>query len=80
MVKVKITVLKTGFDEELAKEYGVEGIGPAITKRGRNLSATGIGSRRGCAAKRGNVSSIMRMPFIMVRILLLGKAGCGNRE
>lgn len=28
MNKVKITVLKTSFDEELAAEYGVEGLGP----------------------------------------------------
>ncbi|MDR1581297.1 MAG: TIGR04076 family protein [Synergistaceae bacterium] len=27
MKKVKITVLKTTFDEELAKEYGVDGLG-----------------------------------------------------
>ncbi len=26
MKKVKITVLKTGFDDELAKEYGIEGL------------------------------------------------------
>lgn len=28
MNKVKITVLKTTFDEELSKEYGAEGLGP----------------------------------------------------
>ena len=28
MNKVKITVLKTSLDEELAAEYGVEGLGP----------------------------------------------------
>lgn len=28
MRKVKITVLKTGFDTDLAREYGVPGIGP----------------------------------------------------
>ena len=28
MKKVKITVLKTTLDQELAKEYGVEGLGP----------------------------------------------------
>ena len=28
MKKVKITVLKTTFDEELAREYGVFGLGP----------------------------------------------------
>ena len=27
MEKVKITVLKTTFDEELAKEYGADGLG-----------------------------------------------------
>lgn len=27
MKKCKITVLKTNFDEELAREYGAEGIG-----------------------------------------------------
>ena len=27
MKKVKITVLKTTFDEELAREYGAEGLG-----------------------------------------------------
>ena len=37
MVKVKITVLKTGFDEELAKEYGVEGIGPCHYKAGQEF-------------------------------------------
>ena len=26
MKKVKITVLKKGFDDELAKEYGIEGL------------------------------------------------------
>ena len=28
MKRVRITVLKTTFDEPLAKEYGVEGLGP----------------------------------------------------
>ena len=28
MKRVKITILKTTFDEELAKEYGVKGLGP----------------------------------------------------
>lgn len=28
MNKVKITVLKTGFDEELSKEYAIEGFAP----------------------------------------------------
>lgn len=28
MKKVKITVLKTTLDEELAAEYGAEGLGP----------------------------------------------------
>ena len=35
MKKVKITVLKTTFDEELAKEYGAEDLGPCpIMKKG----------------------------------------------
>ena len=33
MNKVKITVLKTTLDEELAKEYGVEGLGPCPMMR-----------------------------------------------
>lgn len=28
MKKVKITVLKTTLDQDLAREYGVEGLGP----------------------------------------------------
>ena len=33
MKKVKITVLKTTLDAELAKEYGVEGLGPCPMMR-----------------------------------------------
>lgn len=36
MNKVKITVLKTTFDEELSKEYGAEGLGPcAMMQKGQ---------------------------------------------
>jgi len=36
MKKVKITVLKTTFDEELAKEYGVPGLGACpLMKKGQ---------------------------------------------
>ena len=31
MKKVKITVLKTTLDEELAREYGADGLGPCIS-------------------------------------------------
>lgn len=38
MKKVKITVLKTTFDEELAKEYGVEGLTACpMLKRGPGI-------------------------------------------
>lgn len=40
MKKVKITVLKTTFDEELAREYGVPGLGPCpLMKAGQIFSA-----------------------------------------
>ena len=35
MKKVKITVLKTTLDEELAAEYGAEGLGPLPHAAGR---------------------------------------------
>lgn len=41
MKKVKITVLKTTFDKELAKEYGADGLRPVIFK----LEATDIDSK-----------------------------------
>lgn len=34
---VKITVLKKGFDPELAKEYGVDGIGPCHFEVGQEF-------------------------------------------
>ena len=40
MNKVKITVLKTTFDEELASEYGVEGLGACpMMKEGQTFYA-----------------------------------------
>lgn len=50
MKKVKITVLKTTLDEELAAEYGAEGLGPCPMLRegqtGTNIRlATWTGSR-----------------------------------
>lgn len=33
MKKVKITVLKTTLDEELAREYGADGLGPCPIDR-----------------------------------------------
>ena len=40
MKKCKITVLKTTFDEELAREYGVPGLGPCpMMKAGQCFKA-----------------------------------------
>ncbi|WP_455611672.1 TIGR04076 family protein [Cloacibacillus porcorum] len=40
MKKVKITVLKTTFDEELAREYGAEGLGACpMLKEGQTFYA-----------------------------------------
>ena len=40
MKKVKITVLKTTLDEELAAEYGAEGLGPCpMLREGQGFSA-----------------------------------------
>ena len=41
MKKVKITVLKTTLDEELAAEYGAEGLGPCpMLREGRCSTPT----------------------------------------
>ena len=51
MHKVRITVLKTTLDKELADEYGVEGIGPCPMLRGARVPG-GLREARG-ALRRG---------------------------
>lgn len=49
MKKVKITVLKTTLDEELAREYGADGLGPM------SHAAGGAGLLWGLCQARGPV-------------------------
>ena len=56
MKKVRITVLKTTLDEELAAEYGAEGLGPCpMLREGQVLAA--LSSR----SFRNRVASSMKI-------------------
>ena len=60
MKKVKITVLKTTLDKELAAEYGAEGLGPCpMLREGQVFYAGG----RGPAATRAVGAGAMKKAF-----------------
>ena len=61
MKKVKITVLKTTLDEELAAEYGAEGLGPCPLLREGSTPTTP--SRMASVTRPGRLSISMCSPW-----------------
>ena len=63
MKKVKITVLKTTLDEELAAEYGAEGLGPCPMLREGQVFYADYAKPEGCATRRGRPSTSTPSPW-----------------
>ena len=63
MKKVKITVLKTTLDEELAAEYGAEGLGPCPMLREGQVSTPTTPSRMASVTRPGRLSISMCSPW-----------------
>lgn len=64
MKKVKITVLKTTLDEELAREYGADGLGPCPMLRAGQVF---YGDPRACVTRHGKPCISMFLPWPMGR-------------
>ena len=70
MKKVKITVIKTTFDKELASEYGAEGLGPCpMLKEGQVFMPT-MPSPKDYAMKPGKPFINMYLPLPMVQKMM----------
>lgn len=63
MKKVKITVLKTTLDEELAAEYGAEGLGPCPCCGKARCSTPTTPSRMASVTRPGRLSISMCSPW-----------------
>ena len=69
MKKVKITILKTTFQEDLAKEYGVDGLSTCpLMKEGRFIMRI-MQSLKGFVMRHGRPFINMCLHWLMVQVI-----------
>ena len=85
MKKVKITVLKTTLDKELAAEYGVEGLTACPMMREGQVFSRTTRNQKVCVMRHGRRFISMYLPWPMAReascfIMETGFASLGLRS
>lgn len=81
MNKVRITILKTTLDEELAGKYGIEGLGPCPLMRKGQVFYADYAKPEGFAMKRGkpSISMCSRWRMAPIRDCFITETGSGSQ-